>query len=117
MNAHEILKRIRQIEFRTNRIVTETLAGFSFFTLLLLCSCATRNSACLELPAETPFNETDGRDPIFITLGLKTGEKLLFSMDSGSPVTVLDKSMEEKLGARLGTIKSNFAFRNQENMG
>src|ERR1035437_6896672 len=30
MIPREILKKIRQIELRTNRIVTETLAGFSF---------------------------------------------------------------------------------------
>jgi|GEM_PF-6866999 len=30
MISREILKKIRQIELRTNRIVTETLAGFSF---------------------------------------------------------------------------------------
>jgi hypothetical protein len=30
MIPREILKKIRQIELRTNRLVTETLAGFSF---------------------------------------------------------------------------------------
>src|SRR5260221_10150143 len=30
MIPRELLKKIRQIELRTNRIVTETLAGFSF---------------------------------------------------------------------------------------
>jgi len=39
---------------------------------------------------------------VFVTLRLADGEKLLFLLDTGRPNTVLDKSLEPKLGKRLG---------------
>jgi hypothetical protein len=38
-----------------------------------------------------------------MTLRLESGEKLLFSVDTGCPVTCLDKSLEPKLGKRLSS--------------
>ena len=100
------------------RIVLKRGTFGVILSLLLLCSCATKNSVRPNLPAETSFNETAGRgDPVFVTLTLETGEKLLFGVDTGSPLTILDKSVEGKLGKRLGTTKSNFAFRDQEIVG
>jgi hypothetical protein len=86
---------------------------FSF----LLCSCTTQNPAPASLPVETSFNESVVGDSLFATLVLETGEKLLFSVDTGNPLTILDKSEEGKLGKRLGTVKFNFAFRHRENAG
>ncbi len=67
--------------------------------LVFVCSCATR-----PIPAETFLNKGAGRgDFLFVPLHLRTGEKLLFAVDTGSPVTILDTSVEEQLGTCLGT--------------
>lgn len=42
---------------------------------------------------------------LFVTLRLETGEKLLFMVDTGSPMTLVDKTLAAKLGDRLATIK------------
>ena len=56
------------------------------------------------LPADTPFNKGAGRgNPLYITLHLESGEKLLFEVDTGSPGTCLDKSLEPKLGQRVSS--------------
>jgi hypothetical protein len=74
---------------------------------LLLCSCArwySYGSNQPALPAETSFNKEAGRgDHLFLKLNSGQGEDWLFMLDSGSPVTVLDKSLEPKLGRRIGT--------------
>jgi hypothetical protein len=42
-------------------------------------------------------------------IGLRSGEELPFLLDTGSPVTCLDESLEPRLGRRLGTVTaSNF---------
>src|SRR5439155_8721211 len=80
--------------------------------VVLLCSCATApiwfadDSIRPPLPAETFLNKgTDRGDSLFVRLRLETGEELLFLVDTGSPCTVLDKSLESKLGKRVGTAK------------
>lgn len=48
------------------------------------------------------MNQGAGRgDELIITLRLADGEKLPFLVDSGSPATFFDKSLEPKLGKRL----------------
>jgi hypothetical protein len=72
--------------------------------LLLCCSCATRNSIGPGRPAETSFNKGAGRgDPLEVKLRLESGEELLFMVDTEACRTILDKSLEPKLGKRLGT--------------
>ena len=112
MIPREILKKIRQIEIRPNRIVTETLAGISLLgLLLLLCSCATTSQSSVvvraaELPAEAILNRGAGRgDFLYVTLHLQDGEDLQFLVDTGSPYTALEKSLESKLGKRLGSAE------------
>jgi hypothetical protein len=66
--------------------------------VLLLCSCAMRDSARSALPAEAAFNEGAGAgglwsEHLLVTLRLETGEELLFIVDTGAPITVLDKSL------------------------
>ena len=79
--------------------------------LVLACSCATQNSVHPQLPPETSFNETASRgDPLFVTLTLESGEKLLFMVDTGLSDTVLNKSLEPKLGKRLGTGTMTWTF-------
>ena len=83
--------------------------------LVLLCSCVgTRDwyaapSNPPAFPAEIPFTVLDpppGRGGnLFVTLRLEHGEELLFMVDTGSPVTILDRSLQSRLGNRLGTAK------------
>jgi len=55
-------------------------------------------------PAEVPLNKDAGRgDCLRVKLRLEDGEELLFMLDTGRPNTILDKSLEPKLGKRLGT--------------
>ena len=50
------------------------------------------------------MNKEAGRGNwLFVTLRLESGEELLFFVDTGMSVTLLDKSLESKLGKRLGT--------------
>jgi hypothetical protein len=44
---------------------------------------------------------------IIMTLRLEDGEELPFLVDTGSPLTLFDKSFEPKLGKRLGTMIIN----------
>src|SRR5271157_836165 len=79
------------------------LAGFSF-GLMLLCSCATRDSIRPPLPAETSFNQEAGRGgDLRLKLHLESGEELNCLLDTGSSFTILEKALEPKLGKRLGT--------------
>jgi hypothetical protein len=110
MIRREILKKIRQIELRTNRIVNGALAGFSFASLLFFCSCATapKPSAFIpaaEFPAATTINKSAGRGGmLFVNLRLEDGQECLFGVDTGSEGTIFDKSLQPKLGKRLGAI-------------
>jgi len=57
-------------------------------------------------PAEAPINEGAGRGAnLFVMLHLENGEALPLVVDTGAPFTVLDRSLEPKLGKRLGTAK------------
>jgi hypothetical protein len=89
-------------------------------SLLLLCSCATTPdlSALIpasKLPAEVTLNKDAGRGSLlFVTLRLEDGEELLFIVDTGSPVTFIDKSFEPKLAERPGTAMLwNFGSREE----
>jgi len=51
------------------------------------------------------MNKDAGRGTwLFVTLRLETGEELLFFVDTGTNYTCFDKSLEPKLGQRLGTV-------------
>ena len=81
--------------------------------LPLLCSCRTQNwytpapSIPRLLPNEIAFTELNGTagrgGNLFLTLRLEDGQELAFMVDTGSPVTVLDKSLVPKLGERVAT--------------
>jgi len=50
------------------------------------------------------MNKEAGRGGrLIVTLRLEDGEELPFQVDTGAPITVFDKSLEPKLGKRLGT--------------
>ena len=79
------------------------LAG-TFLLLLWLCSCTTKDSTHVRLPAQVRMNEKASRGGwLILTVGLKNGKKLPFLVDTGAAVTVFDKSLEGMLGKKLST--------------
>jgi hypothetical protein len=82
-----------------------------YLCLLILCSCATANkksgeNSALKLPAEASFNKDAGwggpNDCLCLNLHLEDGTELLFFVNTGMPFTILDKSLDPKLGKPLG---------------
>jgi hypothetical protein len=80
-----------------------------FVSVLLLSSCATRPRPAgvvppSERPADVTMNKDAGRGAhLFVMVRVEGGEALPFLVDTGSPMTILDKSLEPKLGKCLGT--------------
>lgn len=78
-------------------------------SLLLLCSCATPTNPAVgslgtSLRAETILNEDAGcGSAAIIVLRSEDGRELPFIVDTGAPMTVLDKSLEPGQGKCLGT--------------
>src|SRR6266404_5043805 len=85
------------------------IAGFHSTLLIAIAligssSCATRDSTQPALPAEASFDQEAGRGGYLrLKLRLETGEELRCMLDTGSPVTLLDRALEPKLGKRLRT--------------
>lgn len=89
-----------------------------FVFLALLCSCVTQNwyapapSIPRLLPNEIAFTELNGTagrgGNLFLTLRLADGQELAFMVDTGSPVTVLDKSLAPRLGERVAPGEAFF---------
>ena len=72
--------------------------------LLFLCSCTTENSIHPQLPATVAMNKDAGRSQlIFVTLQLEDGQELPCEVDTGCFITILDQSLEPKLGKRCDT--------------
>jgi hypothetical protein len=72
--------------------------------VLLLLSCSFVTAKRFPLPADVSMNKDAGRGgAIIITVRLKNGEALPMLLDTGSPVTILDKSLEPQLGKCLGS--------------
>lgn len=71
----------------------------SILGLLLFCAPAVLSST---LPSDISMNRDAGRGGmLFITVRLDDGEKLPFILDTGSAITILDQSLEPKLGKRV----------------
>jgi hypothetical protein len=86
------------------------LPAFPLFLALLFLAqlCAPAASALPPLPADVTMNKDAGRGGVlFVTLRLEDGEELPFLVDTGATATMLDQSLEPKLGKRLGTGISN----------
>jgi len=85
-----------------------------FASVLLLCSCATRPhppavTPLPALPADVTMNRDAGRGRhLFVTLRLESGTELPFLVDTGTPVTCLDKSLGPQLGACFDTVTFDF---------
>jgi hypothetical protein len=93
------------------------LPGMSF-GLLFLCSCAVADSTRPPLPAEVSINTAAGRGGfLIVTLRAESGEGLPFIVDTGSPITFFDKSLEPKLGRRLGTMPVTTASGDKQKSG
>lgn len=84
--------------------------GLGLFMCLLCCSCATDNAGHPWLPATVDMNKDAGRGSLLmVVVRLADGEKLPLVVDTGSPITAFDKSLEPSLGKRLDTgTFSNF---------
>lgn len=77
--------------------------------LLFLCSPAAEISKQPPLPPDVPMNQDAGRGGLLIVkLRLESGGELPFILDTGSSMTILDKSLESKLGRRLDAADSFF---------
>jgi hypothetical protein len=71
-----------------------------------LCVMLSNSHAAIppKLPAELPINHGAGRGGmIIVPVRLEDGEELPFVLDTGSTGTLVDRSLEPKLGKRLGT--------------
>jgi len=81
------------------------------FCLTLLGACVTETTAPPKLPAETLFNQDAGHgSQLFLRLHLDDGKDLPFLLDTGSPVTILDRSLEAKLGKRIRLVSIQYGW-------
>lgn len=85
--------------------------GCGIASLIFLCSCATPEAIRPNLPADARMNTEAGRgDHLFVKLHLEGGEDLIFAVDTGFPVTVLDQSLELQLGKSIGTQRFRYGW-------
>ena len=105
------------------KIILHVRALGTILSLSFLCSCATNPhspaiAAATELPADTVINQDAGRGcHLTVILRLEDGEEMLFMVDTGSPITLLDKSLESKLGRRRDTKTISFPGGGPERAG
>jgi hypothetical protein len=101
-----VAKRFRSFVGKIQFIKTilKSCAPVTILSLLFLCSCATGNVIHPQLPATVAMNKDAGRTQlIIVTLQLEDGQELPCIMDTGCFVTILDQSLEPKLGKRCNT--------------
>ena len=85
------------------KIIVKLFTFGTFLSLLLVCLHVMADQINPPLPAEITMNKDAGRGNwLIVTLRLESGEALPFVVDTGCPRTILDKSLESKLGKRLG---------------
>lgn len=93
--------------------------------LIFVCSCTTNqpcsppSTARPPLPDEVSFNPSAGHGGhLFIYLHLEAEKEVLpFMLDTGMPITVLDGSLNAKLGQCLGTNRFRYAWYGKKNLG
>lgn len=106
MIPRKMLKKIRQIELRTNRVAVCVFAWLAFGGALAVLGAP--------LPPEVSINQDAGCGGWFgggwltVKLRLETGEEVAFMVDTGSPITILDDSLKSKLGKQVGTMPVDF---------
>ena len=68
-------------------------------------------SGVAEVPGEARFNPGAGRgEALYVTLRGPQGEPWKFIVDTGAPDTMLDRSLEARLGPVLGTEQANYGY-------
>jgi len=91
------------------KIIRYCLSASAAIGLMLLCSCATvsrdsDNAPAAQLPDEVAMNKLSRFAPyLMVTLHLENGTEFKCYVDTGSPSSILPKSLESQLGKRLGT--------------
>jgi hypothetical protein len=112
MIPREIFKKVRQIEIHTNRVTVCVLA-----CLVIGVASAAFGTV---LPPEVSINQDAGCGGWFkggwlkVKLHLETGEEVVFMVDTGSPITILDDSFVPRLGKQVGTMPVNFVGQKQQ---
>jgi hypothetical protein len=80
------------------------LLVFNLAGATLLCSCVTQDSIRPPLPAAATMNNRAGSGArLILKLRLEGGEELPLEVDAGCFLTILDESLTNMLGPRLGT--------------
>jgi hypothetical protein len=69
------------------------------------------------LPPPVSFNEGAGRGDLLYMPVEVNGREVQFVIDTGSPVTVVDSSLEPEMGERLGMVRASYAWYGHANMG
>ncbi len=92
------------ISWRTIQSMRTTLMSRVLGPALCLMLLSSHAASPPKLPAELSINYGAGRGGLLIVpVRLEGGEGLPFVLDTGSSFTLLDKSLEPKLGKRTGT--------------
>jgi len=77
----------------------------ALLSLSLWCHGVLADSPHPLLPANVSINQEAGRGGhLVVNLRVENSEAIPFILDTGSPISILDKSLESKLGERLTTI-------------
>ncbi len=94
------------------------LTAFLSLRLLLVGSLLAGEAMHPRLPDEVVMNRNAGRgDGLLVPLRLESGETAEFLVDTGSSGTLVDKSLESKLGKRLGITKVSMFGKNEQTSG
>jgi len=96
------------VEKDSGKIIPFCFSVIAAIGLMQLCSCATisRDSDSVpasHLPAEIAMNKFSSFAPyLTVTLHLESGAEFKCCVDTGSPRTILPKTVEQQLGKRMG---------------
>src|SRR6185312_13084298 len=91
-----------------HKITRFCFCAVAVIALMQLCSCATAsrdsdNAPASDLPAEVAMNRFSPFAPyLIVTLHLENGTEFKCRVDTGSPFSVLPKSLEPQLGKCIG---------------
>lgn len=86
------------------RVWKSAVRGCASICAAFLCFHAAADSIQPKFPVEAAMNKEAGRGGrIILTFRLDDGQELPLLVDTGSPWTVLDKSLTPKLGKRIGS--------------
>lgn len=120
------MKRVRTSWVNVRRLyegIAPVIKLIGIFLLVLMPSCASTHQSIRPGPeagllGDIAINEDAGRGSLVIVMvRLSNGDQLPFVVDTGSPFTLFDKSLESSLGNPLGTAAvSNFTTKQAGNI-